>query len=73
MPLTPETKKNILDKIKKALEKCCPPMVLNKSSADAIEIIGNIPVPYVYKKKKLTISFLATAEEKNIPPIISFL
>jgi hypothetical protein len=52
MPVTPETKKIIFEKIKRNLEQCCPPMVQNKKgSSDAFEIMGNKPVPYGYKKE----------------------
>jgi hypothetical protein len=51
MPLTDETRNNIFNKIKKALAKCSPPMVLDKESDSAFSIIGNKPVPYGYKKE----------------------
>ena len=43
-------RKNIFNKLKNELEKCCPPLVNNKSKADAYEVIGNIPTLYGYKK-----------------------
>jgi hypothetical protein len=51
MPLTPEAKQNMFNTIKTELEKCCPPMVYKKGSADAFELLGNKPVPYGYKKE----------------------
>ncbi len=51
MPLSPETRKNIFNKLKAALEKQCPPMVVSKNTADAFEIMGNKRVPYGSKKK----------------------
>ena len=50
MPLTPEARTIIFNKIKTALEKCTPPMVYKKGSADAYELMGNKPVPYGHKK-----------------------
>ncbi|MEO8086559.1 MAG: DUF1801 domain-containing protein [Bacteroidota bacterium] len=51
MPLTPESKAEIISKLRKALEKCTPPMVISKLSKDGMELIGNKPVPYGYKKE----------------------
>lgn len=51
MAISAETKKIIFNKIKTSLEKCTPPMVYKKGSADAYELIGNKPVPYGYKKE----------------------
>ena len=50
MPLTDESRKIIFDKVKKELEKCCPPMAISKDKIDVFEIMGNKPVPYGYKK-----------------------
>ncbi len=51
MPLTPEARKEIFDKLKKALEKQCPPMVCSKDKEGVYELMGNKPVPYGYDKK----------------------
>ena len=51
MPLKPEVRKNIFNKLKAALDKQCPPMVCSKNTANAYEIMGNKPVPYGSKKK----------------------
>ena len=51
MPLKPEVRKAIFDKIKKSLEKCTPPMAVSKNKEDVFELMGNKPVPYGYKKE----------------------
>ena len=54
MPITPETKQAIFNKLKATMEQCCPPMVVPKKNLgrqDAFEIIGNTPVPYGSTKK----------------------
>ena len=50
MPLSPATRKNIFNKLKTALKKQSPPMVISKNTADTYEIIGNKSVPYGSKK-----------------------
>jgi len=51
MPLTPEAKKEISDKLRRVLLKCTPPMVIAKQSPNGLELMGNKPVPYGYAKK----------------------
>ena len=51
MPLQPQVKEQIFNKIKKALQKQVPPMVVAKDSQDTFELIGNKPVPYGSKKE----------------------
>ena len=51
MPLTPESKQEIVRKLRSALEKCSPPMVVARQSENGMELIGNKPVPYGYDKK----------------------
>jgi len=51
MPLSTATRKNIFNKLKTALKKQSPPMVVSKDTADTYEIMGNKPVPYGSKKK----------------------
>lgn len=51
MPLTPETKQEIFNKIKSLLAKCVPPMVLVKDNENVYELIGNKPAPYGSTKK----------------------
>jgi len=60
MPLTTEAKKIIFNKLKKNLEKCTPPMVYKKDSANAYELIGNKPVPYGYKKEMVQGMYFAS-------------
>lgn len=61
MPLTAENKTIIFKKIKKSLEKCTPPMVYKRGSANAYELIGNKPVPYGYKKEIVPGMYFASA------------
>lgn len=51
MPLTLDVKEEIISKLKAALRKCSPPMVISKESKDGMELMGNKPVPYGYSKK----------------------
>jgi hypothetical protein len=51
MPLTPETQSAIIQKIKKSLAKCSPPMVVSKNQETVFELTGNKPVPYGSKKE----------------------
>mgnify|MGYP001595055907 CR=1 FL=1 len=50
MPLSPSARKNIFNKLKTALKKQCPLMVVSKDTADTYEIMGNKPVPCGSKK-----------------------
>lgn len=50
MPLTAEATKQITTILRESLRECCPPMVITKESEKGMEIIGNKPVPYGYKK-----------------------
>lgn len=50
MPLATETKTVIFDLLKRVMEDYCPPLVVKKKLEDAIEVIGNVPTPYGYKK-----------------------
>jgi hypothetical protein len=50
MPLTAESTKQITTILRESLRECCPPMVITKESEKGMEIIGNKPVPYGYKK-----------------------
>ncbi len=51
MPLSPASKKEITDKLKSAFLKCTPPMVIAGQTKDAMQLMGNTPVPYGYSKK----------------------
>ena len=51
MPLSPESKNEIVLKLKAALNKCAPPMVIARQSENGMELMGNKPVPYGYDKK----------------------
>lgn len=51
MPLTPDERKSIFETLKRALEKCAPPMAVSKDKEGVYELMGNKPVPYGSKKK----------------------
>src|SRR5690349_17429210 len=51
MPLKDEDKSLIVAKLRKALLKCTPPMVIARQSENGMELMGNKPVPYGYDKK----------------------
>ena len=60
MPLTPETKEAIFNRLKKNLKKYSPPMVASgSSSSHGYQLIGNKPVPYGYDKKIIPGMFFA--------------
>ena len=51
MPLSTEVKNEIAGKLRTALQKCSPPMVVARQSENGMELMGNKPVPYGYAKK----------------------
>ena len=51
MPLSTEAKNEIAGKLRTALQKCSPPMVVARQSENGMELMGNKPVPYGYAKK----------------------
>ncbi len=61
MALSEEVKNNIFSKLKKALEDCCPPMVIVKQSDMGMELMGNKPVPYGYSKKMVPGMYFSSA------------
>lgn len=61
MPLTAEAKTAMFNTLKECLEKCCPPMVITKNSDTGIELIGNKPVPYGFKKEIVPGMYFASA------------
>lgn len=66
MPITDETRKAIFEKLKNALEKCTPPMVVKKGSSGlSFELIGNKPVPYGYDKKIIPGMFFASVAQRK--------
>lgn len=60
MAIASEIKNNIFNSIKRHLENCCPPMINKKSGKDSFELIGNIAVPYGYKKEIVPGMFFAS-------------
>jgi hypothetical protein len=65
MPVTDETKKIIVEKLKKHLVKCTPPMVMKSDSPTGCELIGNKPVPYGYDKKIIPGMFFASVAVRS--------
>jgi len=61
MPLTTESKRRIFSLLKKVMEEHCPPLVIKRSTGDSIEVIGNIPAPYGYKKEIVAGMYFASA------------
>ena len=61
MPVTPETKAKIFSALKKVMEENCPPLVQKKNSKEGIEVIGNVPTPYGYKKEIVPGMYFASA------------
>ena len=61
MPVTAETKSRILSLLKKIMEENCPPLVVKGSSNEGIEVIGNVPTPYGYKKVVVPGMYFASA------------
>jgi hypothetical protein len=67
MPLKPEIRKAIFDKLKSSLEQQCPPMVCVKDKPDTYEIIGNKTVPYGSTKKLVPgMYFASTVARKDM-------
>lgn len=64
MPFTEETRTNIYNKLKKNLEKFTPPMV-ERSSENGYELIGNKPVPYGYDKKIIPGMYFASIANRK--------
>jgi hypothetical protein len=66
MPITPETRLAIFNKLRKSLEKCTPPMVVKTDKAgEGYELIGNKPVPYGYDKKIIPGMFFAAVAQRK--------
>jgi len=73
MPITDETRKLIFDKLKKNLEKCTPPMVVNKNAKDdSYELIGNKPVPYGSTKKIVPGMYFVSIAHRNDSVVFYF-
>ena len=64
MPITDETRKKIFNKLKKSLNKCTPPMVVNKAAVKSYELMGNKPVPYGSTKKIVPGMFFASLAQR---------
>src|SRR5438046_783887 len=66
MPITDETRKIIYSKLKKQLDKCIPPMVVQSDPKGlAYQLMGNKPVPYGYNKKIIPGMFFAAVAQRK--------
>ena len=73
MPLTDTTRKIIFEKLKKNLEKCTPPMVVNlHAKGDSFELIGNKPVPYGSNKKIVPGMYFASIAHRKDSVVFYF-
>ena len=61
MPITAEAKASIFSLLKKIMEDNSPPLVIKKNSKEGIEVIGNTPTPYGYKKEIVPGMYFASA------------
>jgi len=61
MPISAEAKSSIFSLLKKIMEENCPPLVIKRSSREGIEVIGNTPTPYGYKKEIVPGMYFASA------------
>lgn len=67
MPLQPEIRQDIFNRIKGELEKCCPPMVIARNKAGVFEIMGNKAMPYGSKKTIVPgLYFSSVVERKDM-------
>jgi hypothetical protein len=67
MSLSQETRNEIFAKIKMALQKHAPPMVVAKDKEDVFELIGNKPMPYGSKKELVPgIYFCSAVSRKDM-------
>jgi hypothetical protein len=61
MPITLESKNRIFSLLKRIMEENSPPLVITKNSKEGIEVIGNTPTPYGYKKEMVPGMYFASA------------
>ena len=61
MPITAEAKSKIFSLLKEIMVENCPPLVQKKNSKEGIEVIGNVPAPYGYKKEIVPGMYFASA------------
>ena len=61
MPLTSETKEKILNLLKRVMNEHCPPLVIKKETKGGVEVIGNVPTAYGYKKEMVPGMYFASA------------
>ena len=67
MPITVETKKEIVARISKVLVKYCPPMVMTSKNDDEIQLIGNKEMLYGSKKQLVPgMFFVSVVSNKNM-------
>jgi hypothetical protein len=66
MPISDETRNQIFEKLKKAMDNCSPPMVRsNKVEHHDYGLIGNKPVPYGFDKKIIPGMFFASIAQRK--------
>ena len=65
MPISPETREEIFNKLKNTLKKYSPPMIAGKGSVHGYELIGNKPVPYGSTKKIIPGMFFAAVANRK--------
>ena len=61
MPLTDADRNEIISRLNKSMAKVCPPMIQKSASDKGMEIIGNKPVPYGYKKEIIPGMYFASS------------
>jgi len=61
MPLSDQDKRSIFSALEKVLLEFSPPLVIKSRTANSIELIGNTPVPYGYKKEIVPGMYFASA------------
>jgi len=67
MPITDETKKEIVKIISNVFLKSCPPMVVASQSENGMQLIGNKEVPYGSTKKLVPgMFFVSVIAGKNM-------
>jgi len=61
MPVTLDTKKKIVNAVKKIMKQHAPPLIEKKSEvAIGYELIGNVATPYGYKKEMMPGMYFAS-------------
>ena len=73
MPITTETREEIFEILKTALEKCTPPMVMKANQSElSCDLIGNTPVPYGHDKKIIPGMYFASVAQRKDSVVFYF-